>query len=329
MEYLKHVTRRTKVGVSSMKASIYKIEGDLYLIDLPQKLRGFRKFISSWVLKDGRSALIVDVGPASTIRLLKEALDQLGVEKVEYVLLTHIHIDHAGGIGHFVELYPDAKVVVNERGEKHLMDPTRLWEASKKVLGELAYVYGEIRPVPGENIYKGEVTFSGMDVGIIPTPGHAPHHQSYILGEYLFTGDSTGIFLELDDGIYLRPATPPRFVKELYEESLDKMFEVGRKKICFAHFRMYEDSKKLIKMHKEQINMWISIVREVMHEYPAEEVSKVLDIVKERLLEKDKLFANYLKLDEDIKEREEHFTKNSLMGIYNYLKTLERSHGSI
>ncbi|MCD6130550.1 MAG: MBL fold metallo-hydrolase [Candidatus Hydrothermae bacterium] len=310
-----------------MKASIYKIEGDLYLIDLPQKLRGFRKFISSWVLKDGRSALIVDVGPASTIRLLKEALDQLGVEKVEYVLLTHIHIDHAGGIGHFVELYPDAKVVVNERGEKHLIDSTRLWEASKKVLGELAHAYGEIRPVPRENIYKGEVTFSGMDVEIIYTPGHAPHHQSYVLGEYLFGGEFAGVFLQLDNEMYLRPATPPRFIKEVYEGTLDKMLEVGRKKLCFGHFGMYEDSKKLIKMHKEQINVWVSIVREVMHEYPAEEVFKVLNIVKERLLEKDKLFANYLKLDEDIKEREEHFTKNSLMGIYNYLKTLESSQG--
>ncbi|RLF81997.1 MBL fold metallo-hydrolase [Thermococci archaeon] len=310
-----------------MKADIYKIEDNLYLVDLPQQLRGFRKFISSWVLKDGKSALIVDVGPASTIGLLKEALDKLGVERVEYVLLTHIHIDHAGGIGHFVELYSNAKIVVNERGYKHLIDPTRLWEASKKVLGELAYIYGEIKPVPEKNIYRGDVRFSGVDVEIIYTPGHAPHHQSYILGEHLFGGEFAGVFLQLDNETYLRPATPPRFIKEVYEGTLDKMLEVGRKKLCFGHFGMYEDSKKLIKMHKEQINMWVDTVRDVMQEYPAEEVSKVLGIVKERLLEKDRLFANYLKLDEDIQEREEHFTKNSLMGIYNYLKILENSQG--
>jgi len=305
-----------------MKPDIYKIE-DIYLIDLPQKLRGFRKFISSWVLKDGKSALIVDVGPASTIRLLKDVLDRLGVEKVEYVLLTHIHLDHAGGIGHFVRLYPDAKIVVNERGEKHLIDPTKLWEVSKKVLGKLAFVYGEIKSVPEKNIHRGDIVFSGMKVEIIQTPGHAPHHQSYVIGDYLFSGDSAGIFLQLDSGIYLRPATPPRFIKEIYEESLDRMIEVGRKKLCFAHFGMYEDSKKLIKMHKEQINVWVNTVREVMDKYPAEEVSEILNIAKEKLIEKDKLFANYLKLDEDIQERREYFIKSSLMGIYNYLKTEE------
>ncbi|WP_456326264.1 MBL fold metallo-hydrolase [Palaeococcus sp. (in: euryarchaeotes)] len=303
-----------------MKAHIYKVEDELYLVDLPQRLRGFRKFISSWVLKDGEKALVVDVGPASTIGLLKEALDKLGIKKVEYVLLTHIHLDHAGGIGHFLELYPKAKVVVNQRGEKHLINPTKLWEASKKTLGELALVYGEIKPVPEKNIYRGNVGFWGVDVEIIYTPGHAPHHQSYVLDEYLFSGDSVGVFLKLDDGIYLRPATPPRFVKELYEESLDKMLKVGRKKICFAHFGMYENSEKLIKRHKEQINTWVSTVREAMEECPGEDVSKVLNIAGEKLIERDNLFANYLKLDDDIQGREERFIKNSLIGIYDYLK---------
>ncbi|ALM73996.1 MBL fold metallo-hydrolase [Thermococcus barophilus] len=304
---------------------IYEIEDDLYLVDLPQKLRGFRKFISSWVLKDGQSALIVDVGPASTIRLLKDALDELGVERVEYVLLTHIHLDHAGGIGNFVRLYPDVKIVVSERGEKHLIDPTKLWEASKKILGSLALIYGEIKPVPQENIHKGDVVFSERKVKILKSPGHAPHHQSYVIGDYLFSGDASGVFLQLDRGIYLRPATPPRFIKEVYEDSLDKMIEVGKKKLCFAHFGMYGNSRKLIKMHKEQINIWVDAVREVMHEYPAGEVFWVLNIAKEKLIKKDKLFANYLRLDEDIQERENHAIMNSLVGIYNYLKTRESS----
>ena len=96
--------------------NIIEISDELYLVDLPQKIEGFRKFISSWVLKSDSKAVVVDVGPSSTVEKLVESLNFLGIKDVEYVLLTHIHIDHAGGLGDFFQYFPNAKVVVHEKG---------------------------------------------------------------------------------------------------------------------------------------------------------------------------------------------------------------------
>jgi len=283
--------------------------GNLYLIELPLELKGYRKFIGSWVIKDLNA--VVDVGPASTVKTLKRALDSLGV-KVEYVLLTHIHLDHAGGIGHFLRLYPKAKVVVHERGVRHLVNPEKLWEASKRVLGEVALAYGRPLPIPEENIAKPP---EGIEV--IETPGHASHHQSYLFGEYLFTGDSAGVYLDVDGEVYLRPATPPKFIKELYIESLEKMISLGSKKICFAHFGMLE-YPKILERHKEQVELWVEVVRRNM--------GKGIDSIIEELLERDELLKPYEKLEEDIKFREMQGIVNSIKGIMEYLGERNEGH---
>ncbi len=98
---------------------------NLYLLDLPQNVEGFRRFIGSWVLKEYDSALLVDVGPANTIRLLEKGLRKLGINRVEYVLLTHIHLDHAGGIGHLIELQPCEAVGCEQEGSRGTC--THLW----------------------------------------------------------------------------------------------------------------------------------------------------------------------------------------------------------
>ncbi|WP_461865443.1 MBL fold metallo-hydrolase [Thermococcus sp.] len=289
---------------------------DLYLIDLPQKMEGFRHFIGSWVLKEDDRALLVDVGPANTVQLLDEALNELGIKRVEYVLLTHIHLDHAGGIGHLIELHPEAKVVVHERGAKHLTNPTKLWTASRKVLGDLALVYGKIKPVPDRNIYRGEIEFGGFNVEILPTPGHAPHHQSYLIGDYLFTGDSAGVFIEGEE-LYLRPSTPPKFVKELYMDSLEKMLQVGRKNICFAHFGMYGNSQEIIRKHRYQIELWVKVMRDAMES--TRSMEEAVDTAWEELLEVDELLSAYFALGRDVQKRERKNARTSLIGIYRYL----------
>jgi len=96
--------------------NIIEVAENLYLVDLPQKLEGFRRFISSWVIKNDDEAVLVDVGPSSTIPKLLESLKYLEIKRVPYVLLTHIHLDHAGGIHGILEKFPDARVVVHEKG---------------------------------------------------------------------------------------------------------------------------------------------------------------------------------------------------------------------
>src|SRR5690242_9017571 len=126
---------------------------NLFCIDLDQPaLEGFRKFISSWLYLGQGFTLLVDPGPLSTIPRLSAELRRLGVERLDYALLTHIHIDHAGGTGALLREFPGATVICHPEGIRHLVAPEKLWQGSRKVLGPLADAYGEIVPVPAERI---------------------------------------------------------------------------------------------------------------------------------------------------------------------------------
>ena len=285
--------------------------GELKLVDLPQKMKGFRNFISSWILKEGERALIVHVGPASTIRLLEKSLEGLGVKRVEYVLLTHIHIDHAGGLGDFLSLHPEAKVVVSEKGKKHLVNPEALWKGSLKVLGEIAKSYGEIKPVK-ESCFTNKVDFAGYEVEIIETPGHAPHHLSFVIDDYLFLGEACGVHQPLEDDFYMRPATPPKFYYDVYLSSLEKLKSLGERTALFGHFGMQKSSKKVIDEAERQINLWVEVVEE--------NIGKSREQIKQELLERDKRFSNYWKLEEDVRAREDIFIANAIEGISGYVK---------
>ena len=291
---------------------IYELEDNLYLVDLPQKLTGFRNFISSWIYK-GEFNIVVDPGPKSTINMLVEAIKKLEIKKVDFVLLTHIHIDHAGGLGEFLK-YFDAKVLVNEKGKKHLINPQKLWQGSLKVLGEIAEAYGEITPVP-RSAFVDKI--EGVEK--IDTPGHAPHHSSYVIDEYLFAGEAFGVFHSIRNEIYQRPATPPKFILEVAENSIEALESLGKKKVCFGHFGIYEDSLDVARYSKKQIGDWVQQIFDEVSE-GNERFDEIAENVKNKLLEKDARFSNYKLLDDDIKEREDYFIKNSIRGMFEYVK---------
>ncbi len=303
---------------------------DLFLIDLPQKLTGYRKFTSSWVIKEGSSAVLVDVGPASTIPLLKKGLDSLGVKRVEYILLTHIHIDHAGGTADLLKFYPDARVVVNEKGERHLINPEKLMEGSRKVLGEsIVEVYGEIKPVPADNIHRGAVEFAGSEIEIIKTPGHSVHHQSYVFGKYLFAGEAAGVFHRFEelseqsgqDIYYARPATPPRYIYEVAEESARKLLEVSAKHICYGHFGM-ADAGRRIQEYLDQQKLWFETALHFTRQHPEMDDREIIAELRGVLMGKDELLSNFGLLDDDVKEREDYYINNALLGMVGYAREL-------
>jgi glyoxylase-like metal-dependent hydrolase (beta-lactamase superfamily II) len=192
--------------------TITKLSSHLYLIDLEQKIRGFRNFICSWLIKGESGTILVDPGPLSTIDVLLKALEKLEVKSVDVVLLTHIHIDHAGGAGRIVEKYPMARVICHPKGIKHLINPDKLWQGSLKVLGDIAAAYGEIIPVPEENIgYEEELETPEGAIHVYETPGHALHHLCYRFKDLFFAGEVAGVGFKVATGLYARPATPPVF----------------------------------------------------------------------------------------------------------------------
>lgn len=302
--------------------NILEIADNLYLVDLPQKMEGFKKFISSWVVKDGHSGMLVDVGPSSTIPKLLESLKYLEIERIEYVLLTHIHLDHAGGIAGVIKKFPEAKVVVHEKGFRHLLNPERLWEASKAALGEIAEVYGKPEGIGEENIAdEQELEFAGKEIKIIETPGHAAHHQSYVFDEFLFIGEAAGVHIPLKNDYYLRPATPKKFIFEIAYNSLQKLKEVGNKRVCFGHFGFKKDSLEIIERAMKQLRLWVDTVYDIACRRDFEKEDEILRQAKKELLEKDRRFSRYHILDDDIRKREDFFINNSLRGILDYVVT--------
>jgi glyoxylase-like metal-dependent hydrolase (beta-lactamase superfamily II) len=298
---------------------ILELSDELYLVDLPHQKPGFRRFISSWIYKSENKAFLVDVGTSACVKKLNEALEYLKVKKVEFVLLTHIHIDHAGGMGDFLSYHPEARVVVHEKGLGHLLNPKKLWEGSKKILGDLALIYGEIKPVPEGSFADGELEFEGSEIEVLKTPGHAPHHQSYIYDGYLFAGEALGVhqYLRIRD-FYLRPSTPPRFVYETARESIEKLYELGKLTVCFGHFGYEEDSSKIAESSGNQLDLWVETVEYACERYKDEK--ELIDYCKRELLHSDTLFAKYEYLDEDIKQREDYFIENALRGIAEYVR---------
>lgn len=312
---------------ATQHVDIYEFN-DLFLIDLPQKMAGYRKFTSSWIIKEGSSAALVDIGPVSTIPLLKKGLDGLGIKKVEYILLTHIHIDHAGGTADLLKFYPDAKVVVNEKGERHLINPDKLMEGSRKVLGDrIVEIYGEIKPVPAENIHRDSIEFAGNEIQVIKTPGHAVHHQSYVFGKYLFAGEAAGVFHRFEelseklgrDIYYARPATPPKYIYEVAEESARRLLDVGAKHICYGHFGM-ADAKKRIEEYLHQQKLWFETALSFTCQHPEMSNQEITAEVRRVLIEKDELMSRFNLLDDDVKEREDYYINNALLGMVGYAR---------
>jgi glyoxylase-like metal-dependent hydrolase (beta-lactamase superfamily II) len=177
----------------------------LHMIDLPLPMTGFRHFVASWLYTGSDAVVLVDPGPASAIPALLSALEYRGVKTVDLVLLTHVHIDHSGGVGHLLRRYPEARVICHPRGAPHLIEPTKVWNVSLRNLGEIAEMYGKPEPAPAGRIgFEETVRIGGLTIESIETPGHAPHHLAFQLGGTLFTGEAAGIFFPLADAFYLR-----------------------------------------------------------------------------------------------------------------------------
>ena len=130
----------------------------LRMVDLPLPMSGFRYFVTSWLHVAAHAAVLVDPGPASSIPTLIRALESFGLKRLDLVLLTHVHLDHSGGLGHLLVRYPEARVICHPRGAPHLVDPARLWTVSLRNLGEIAEMYGKPDPAPERWAVDGRTT---------------------------------------------------------------------------------------------------------------------------------------------------------------------------
>jgi len=299
-----------------MPLAIRQIHDNLYLIDIDQALEGFRKFISAWLCRVSGETLLVDPGPASTIPYLVEQLEQAGVDRVDHVLLTHIHLDHAGGTGQFLKHFPDAKVNCHPKGIAHMVAPQRLWEESKRVLGKVAEAYGEMAPVPESCIsFRSSINLGGASIEAIETPGHAVHHVSYRVGDILFAGEIAGVYVPLDDGFCVRPAAPPPFRHETFRDSIAKAAALDAPLVCLGHYGCRKEGAALFERAGRQLDFWVATAERHFKagSEPFEET------VLADLIAHDPDMTGWHSLPKDIQARERYFCFNSIRGIRGYL----------
>ena len=264
----------------------------LKLVDLHLPREGFREFISSWILDFNNKIYVVDPGPTKSLPILVDALEGM---KPDYILLTHIHVDHAGGIGNLSKLYSEAKIIASELSHKHLIDPTKLIEASTKTLGNLMDLYGEISPVFENTILKDPP----KEIQIITTPGHAPHHITFIIEDLVFCGEALGVRHSEN---YLRPASPIKFDLNAYKESITKLQHLKTQTLCFGHYGSIEANQKIYLLALSQIDHWVETIRSFNPqkcEFSIELENQIFSTLKKT----DRLLETFDKLDTDIQNR--------------------------
>jgi glyoxylase-like metal-dependent hydrolase (beta-lactamase superfamily II) len=227
------------------------------------------------VIVDGGRAAFVDVGTNSSVPYLLAALSELGVarEAVDYLLLTHVHLDHAGGAGALMQELPNARALLHPRGAPHMIDPTRLIAGSQAVYGEERFrrMYGQLLPIAPERVHAvadGErVVLGGRTLELIHTPGHAQHHYVVVDEAHasIFSGDTFGISyraLDTENGAFITPSTvPTQFDPEQHVASIDRMLSLRPESIYLMHFSRVTDIPRLGASLKEQIAELARIAR--------------------------------------------------------------------
>ena len=251
-----------------MNTDVTKFENDIYQIDV--HMEGKPQRMSCYYI-DSPEPILIEVGPSNSFPYLISALESIGINNIERTAITHLHLDHVGGIGHLNEKYKENFVYVHELGLKHLPNPERLWRAVSDVYTEewLKKNWGEIKPIPLENIKSLN---DGADIKLdknrnlkaLYSPGHAKHHYTFY-DEYsgtLFMGDTLGLIYPHGD--FVQPnLPPPDFDKKILFESLDNIEKLDLNQLAIAHFGIHKNPYKLIRNAKESINNWIDFINKL------------------------------------------------------------------
>lgn len=233
---------------------------------------------------------IIDPGPESTLNTLKVRLQERGlsVAQLDAILLTHIHLDHAGASGSLVRENPRINVYVHGIGAPHMIDPAKLLASAARLWPDtLHYLFGDTVPVPKENIRTlqgGEtLAFGARKIEVVYTPGHASHHVSYFDGQegVAFVGDTTGIRIE--NAPYVMPATPPPDISlEIWEKSFAAILERKPARLFLTHFGFSNDPGPHIAQFRERLHHWAEITAEVLRSATDEAAAKEAFIARTR-----------------------------------------------
>jgi len=301
-----------------MKPLVTKFDNDIYQIDVLMENKEGR--LACYYI-DSKDPILIEVGPSNSFPYLISALESLGIDKIKRSAITHLHLDHVGGIGHVVNKFKDHFVYVHELGIKHLPNPERLWKAVADIYTDewLIRNWGKIKPTPIENIktlndgheFKLD---KNRNLKSLYSPGHAKHHYTFYDSESgtIFMGDTLGLIYPHGD--FVQPnLPPPDFNKEVLFDTLDKISSLELKQIAIAHFGLHSNPYELINNAYKSIEQWILFITNL----PSSNNEEAAELLKNWVI------SNYEILNVD-SETIQNYISNShflmqVVGIRNYL----------
>ncbi len=250
--------------IAPRKPTLYRHPHGITAVDAEYLYPGHA---AAHLIVDGGRAAFVDVGTNSSVPYLLGALAELGIARtaVDYLLLTHVHLDHAGGAGALMRELPNAVALLHPRGAPHMIDPAKLIAGSQAVYGAERFrrMYGQLVPIVPERVHAvadaERVVLGGRTLELIHTPGHAQHHYVVIDAAHrsIFSGDTFGISyraLDTERGAFITPSTvPTQFDPEQHIASIDRMLSLRPEAIYLMHFSRVTDIPRLGASLKDQI----------------------------------------------------------------------------
>jgi len=243
---------------------------------------GRERVIGSYLLETEDGLALQDCGPSTCIPELKSRLGEraLELQDVRHLLLSHIHLDHAGAAGALVREHPGLQVHVSEIGAPHLVDPSRLEASARRLYGDdFDRLWGELAPVPEENIHR--VGTETLGLATFPSPGHASHHVCYLATDgTLYAGDAAGVRIRPSEFV-LPPTPPPEIDLEAWERTLDEIEARAPKRLALIHFGAAADVERHLAELRKRLREWAERVRDGASEEEFEQAA-ALDLGDDR-----------------------------------------------
>ena len=219
------------------------------------------RVIGIYLLETEDGPALFDCGPSSCLDLLRRRLDEQGLAltDVRHLLLSHIHLDHAGAAGMLVREHPALQVHVSEIGAPHLVDPSKLEASARRLYGEtFDPLWGELAPVPEANVHTTGERVLGLEC--FPAPGHASHHVCYLDPDgTLYAGDAAGVRIH-PSGHVLPVSPPPDVDVEAWQRTLDEIESRAPTRLALIHYGLFDDVEYHLAQTRQELETWVERV---------------------------------------------------------------------